>query len=121
MSLFDIAFQETLAKIMKEEWEPDNRAVWKDGSPVMTKRIFGVVNRYDLSKEFPAVTIRPIPMKTLFAEIDWIYIMQSNNINDLRGGIWDSWADSTRSIGKAYGAQVAKPVFGYDNQMDYIL
>jgi len=106
---------------MKEEWEEDHRAVWEDGSPVMTKRIFGVVNRYDLSKEFPAPTIRKALIKTPFDEIDWIYRQRSNNVNDLRAKIWDAWADSEGSIGQAYGAQVAKPVFGYDNQMDYIL
>lgn len=121
MTQIDVFHQETLKKLLAEEWEPDNRAVWEDGTPVMTKRIPFVVNEYDLSKEFPASTIRPVPFKTCFREIDWIYRQRSNNVNDLKGKIWDSWADKTGSIGKAYGFQVAKPVYGYDNQMDYVL
>lgn len=121
MALIDEYQKETLERILAQEWTPDNRAVWKDGTPIMTKRIFGVVNRYDLSKEFPAPTTRPLPLKTIFDEIDWIYRKRSNNINDMKAKIWDEWADETGSIGEAYGAQVAKPVYGYDNQMDYVL
>ncbi|MEK1828849.1 thymidylate synthase [Priestia megaterium] len=121
MSYMDIVTKQTLGEILKQEWEVDNRAVWKDGTPVMTKRIFGVVNRYNLAKEFPAPTLRPLPLKTIFDEVDWIYRKRSNNVNDLSATIWDDWADDEGSIGQAYGAQVAKPVFGYDNQMDYIL
>lgn len=101
MSLIDHYHQDTLRKLLKEEWEPDNRAVWEDGTPVMTKRIPFVVREYDLSKEFPAPTIRKVPIKGVFREIDWIYRMRSNNVNDFKGSIWDSWADESGSIGKA--------------------
>jgi thymidylate synthase len=121
LALIDKYQQETLKQILAQEWEPDNRAVWEDGSPIMTKRIFGVVNRYDLTKEFPAPTIRPVPLKTCFREVDWIYRKRSNNVKDFNGKIWDSWADETGSIGKAYGYQVNKPVYGYKSQMDYVL
>lgn len=121
MTQIDLFHQETLRKLIAEPWEPDNRAVWEDGTPVMTKRIPFVVNEYDLSKEFPASTIRPVPLKTCFREIDWIFRQRSNNVNDFKGKIWDSWADEAGSIGKAYGYQISKTVFGYDNQMDYIL
>lgn len=121
MAHADTLARNTLSQILDQDWEVDNRARWKDGSPIMTKRIFGVVNRYDLSKEFPASTLRPLPLNICFREIDWMYIQQSNNVNDLKAGIWDDWADESGSIRKAYGYQVAKPVFGYDNQMDYIL
>lgn len=121
MSKIDVIHQETLKKLLNEPWEVDNRAKWEDGSPVMTKRIPFVVNEYDLSEEFPIPTIRPLPFKTCFREIDWIYRKRSNNVNDFKGKIWDSWADDSGSIGKAYGYQIAKPIFGYDNQMDYVL
>lgn len=121
MNQYDLQFIERLKELSEEEWEIDNRAKWEDGSPVATKRILHVVNKYDLSKEFPASTLKPTPMKYCFREIDWIYRKRSSNVNDLGIDIWDSWADSTGSIGAAYGAQVAKPVFGYDNQMDFIL
>ena len=40
------------------------RAKWADdGAPAHTRKIFGVCNRYDLSEEFPALTLRPTPMK----------------------------------------------------------
>lgn len=113
--------QDTLELILAQDWTPDNRATWKDGSPIATKRIFGVVNRYDLSKEFPAPTIRPLPLPVIADEIDWIYVKRSSNVNDLNSKIWNDWADETGSIGEAYGAQVAKPVYGYDNQMDFVL
>lgn len=121
MSTIDRYHQETLRELLAEEWEPDNRAVWADGTPVMTKRLPFVVRTYDLSKEFPASTIRPVPLKTTFREVDWIYRKRSNNVNDFNGKIWDSWADEDGSIGSAYGYQVAKGIYGYDNQMDYIL
>ena len=34
------------------------RPVWEDGTPAYTIKKFGVVNRYDLSREFPAMTLR---------------------------------------------------------------
>jgi thymidylate synthase len=121
MSLYDLQFIDNLKQIMNQEWEVDNRATWKDGSPVATKRILHIVSKYDLSVEFPASTLKPTPLKSCFMEDDWIYRKQSSNVNDLGIHIWDAWADETGSIGNAYGSQVAKPVFGYDNQMEYIL
>ncbi|MBU8772162.1 thymidylate synthase [Cytobacillus oceanisediminis] len=53
----------------------------------MTKRIFGVVYRYDLSKEFPAPILRPVPLKTCFDEVDSTYRQRSNNAIDFRGKI----------------------------------
>lgn len=121
LSAIDKAHQETLRRLLDEPWEDDNRATWEDNTPVKTKRLFGITTRYDLSKEFPASTIRGAPMKTCFREIDWIYRQRSNNVNDFKGKIWDSWADEDGSLNKTYGYQIAKPVGKYDNQMDYIL
>ena len=33
------------------------RPVWEDGTPAYTIKKFGVVNRYDLRKEFPAMRL----------------------------------------------------------------
>lgn len=121
MTIADKIFRQNLLDLMSESWESDNRARWDDGTLIETKRVISVVNRYDLSKEFPALTLRPTPIKGTFNEDDWIYRQRSNNVNDLKSEIWNPWADKTGSIGKAYGYQVAKPVFGYDNQMDYVL
>lgn len=121
MSNYDVNFKHNLIDILNQEWEIDNRAKWKDGTPVATKRTLHVVNQYDLSKEFPASTLKPTYLKTCFREIDWIHRKQSSNVNDFNAKFWDDWADETGSIGEAYGRQVAKPVFGYENQMEYIL
>lgn len=82
------------------------RPVWEDGTPAYTIKKFGVVNRYDLSKEFPALTLRHTAIKSCVDEMLWIWQKKSNNVHDLRSHIWDSWADENGSIGKAYGYQM---------------
>ncbi|HJD42204.1 MAG TPA: thymidylate synthase [Candidatus Mediterraneibacter quadrami] len=82
------------------------RPVWEDGTPAYTIKKFGVVNRYDLSKEFPALTLRRTAIKSCVDEMLWIWQKKSNNVHELRSHIWDSWADETGSIGKAYGYQM---------------
>lgn len=83
------------------------RPTWPDtGEKAYTIKKFGVVNRYDLRKEFPALTLRRTAIKLAFDEILWIWQKQSNNINDLNSHIWDEWADENGSIGKAYGYQI---------------
>ncbi len=82
------------------------RPKWEDGTAAYTIKKFGVVSRYDLSKEFPALTLRRTAIRTAVDEMLWIWQRKSNNINDLKGHIWDSWADETGSIGKAYGYQM---------------
>lgn len=82
------------------------RPKWEDGTDAYTIKKFGVVNRYDLSKEFPALTLRKTAIKTAVDEMLWIWQRKSNNIKDLKGHIWDSWADESGSIGKAYGYQM---------------
>jgi len=82
------------------------RPVWEDGTSAYTIKRFGVVNRYDLSKEFPALTLRRTAIKSCVDELLWIWQKKSNNVNKLKSHIWDSWADETGSIGKAYGYQM---------------
>ena len=82
------------------------RPVWEDGTSAYTIKKFGVVNRYDLSKEFPALTLRRTAIKSCVDEMLWIWQKKSNNVNELKSHIWDSWADETGSIGKAYGYQM---------------
>ena len=82
------------------------RPVWEDGTSAYTIKRFGVVNRYDLSKEFPALTLRRSAIKSCVDELLWIWQKKSNNVNELKSHIWDSWADETGSIGKAYGYQM---------------
>jgi thymidylate synthase len=82
------------------------RPKWDDGSMAHTIKQFGVVNRYDLSVEFPILTLRPTNLKAAIDEILWIWQRKSNNTNDLNSKIWNSWADENGSIGKAYGYQL---------------
>lgn len=82
------------------------RPHWEDGTSAYTIKRFGVVNRYDLSKEFPALTLRKTPIKSCTDEMLWIWQKKSNNVNDFDGNIWDAWADTDGSIGKAYGYQM---------------
>ena len=49
------------------------RPVWEDGTPAYTIKKFGVVNRYDLRKEFPAMTLRRTALKSAMDEILWIW------------------------------------------------
>ena len=85
------------------------RPVWTDtGEKAYTIKKFGVVNRYDLRKEFPALTLRKTAIKSAFDELLWIWQKHSNNIHDLNSHIWDEWADQTGSIGKAYGYQIGQ-------------
>ena len=84
------------------------RPKWEDGISAFTIKRFGVCNRYDLRKEFPAITLRKTAIKSAFDEILWIFQRKSNNIHDLKPHIWDEWADETGSIGKAYGYQIGK-------------
>ena len=82
------------------------RPHWPDGTPAYTIKKFGVVNRYDLRKEFPILTLRSTSLKLCTDELLWIWQKKSNNIHDLGSHIWDEWADEDGSIGKAYGYQM---------------
>ena len=100
------------------------RPHWEDGTPAYTIKQFGVCNRYDRRKDFPAITLRRTALKSCMDEILWIWQKKSNNIHDLHSGIWDSWADENGSIGKAYGYQMGvKHQYpeGWFDQTDRIL
>ena len=94
------------------------RPKWEDGSFAYTIKKFGVGNRYDISKEFPALTLRRTGLKSCMDEILWIYQKKSNNIHDLNSHIWDEWADETGSIGKAYGYQIGVKSHYKEGDMD---
>ncbi len=96
------------------------RPKWEDGTAAYTIKRFGVVNRYDLRKEFPALTLRKTALKSAFDEILWIWQKKSNNIKDLHSHIWDSWADEDGSIGKAYGYQLGVKHAYKEGEMDQV-
>ena len=96
------------------------RPKWEDGSSAYTIKKFGVVNRYDLRKEFPAITLRRTGIKSCIDELLWIWQKKSNNVNELNSHIWDSWADKEGSIGKAYGYQMGVKHVYKEGNMDQI-
>lgn len=96
------------------------RPKWEDGSFAYTIKKFGVVNRYDLSREFPAMTLRKTGIKSCVDELLWIWQKKSNNVKDLNSHIWDSWADETGSIGKAYGYQLGVKHQYKEGMMDQV-
>ena len=109
MSYADQLFIQNCKDILENGvWDTDYevRPVWEDGTPAHTIKRFGIVNRYDLTKEFPVITLRRTAFKSAVDELLWIWQKKSNNILDLKSHIWDSWADETGSIGKAYGYQL---------------
>ena len=109
MSYADIVYKETCRKILSEGvWDTDRevRPRWPDGTPAHTIKTFGVVNRYDLKKEFPIMTLRRTYYRSCIDELLWIWQKKSNDVHELPSHIWDSWADENGSIGKAYGYQL---------------
>ncbi len=110
MSYADRVFIENCKDILLNGVSDANLEVrprWLDGSPAHTVKKFGIINRYDLSKEFPILTIRKTAFKSAVDELLWIWQKKSNNVNLLSSHIWDSWADESGSIGKAYGYQLS--------------
>lgn len=110
MSQADLIFIDMCKDILENGFSDEGAEVrprWSDGTPAHTIKKFGVVNRYDLSAEFPILTLRPTNFKNAIDEILWIWQKKSNNIRDLNSHIWDAWADENGSIGKAYGYQLA--------------
>lgn len=127
MSKADKIFVNMCNDIIEKGFSDEGQEVrpkWEDGTPAHTIKKFCVVNRYDLSEEFPILTLRPTYLKSAIDEILWIWQKKSNNIKDLKSHIWDSWADSDGSIGKAYGYQMRvkhKYKEGEFDQVDRVL
>ena len=123
MSRADEIFQQNCRDILDHGvWDTDQavRPHWDDGTPAHTVKKFGIVNRYDLREEFPILTVRRTYWKTAVDELLWIWQKKSNNIRDLNAHIWDSWADETGSIGKAYGYQLGVKHRYPEGEMDQV-
>ncbi len=123
MSLADTTFINMCRDILENGTSTEGervRPVWPDGTPAYTIKKFGVVNRYDLTKEFPLLTLRRTALKSATDEILWIWQKKSNNIHDLHSHIWDEWADEDGSIGKAYGYQMGVKHQYKEGMMDQV-
>ena len=127
MSSADLTFIENCKHILEQGISSEGEGVrpkWPDGTPAHTLRVFGIVNRYDLSAEFPALTLRRLAFNNCVDEILWIWQKKSNNVKDLNSRIWDAWADENGTIGKAYGYQLGlrhKYKEGMFDQVDRVL
>ena len=123
MSYADKLFIDMCQDILDNGYSTEGEKVrpkWEDGSYAYTIKCFGVVNRYDLSKEFPALTLRKTFFKSAVDEILWIWQKKSNNVHDLKSHIWDEWADPDGSIGKAYGYQLGVKHQYKEGMMDQV-
>ena len=124
MSLADDLFINMCKDIIDNGYSTEGEKVrpkWEDGTYAYTIKRFGVVNRYDLSKEFPAITLRKTYVKSAIDELLWIWQKKSNNVHDLKSHIWDSWADENGSIGKAYGYQLGVKHKYKEGMMDQVV
>lgn len=127
MSYADELFINMCKDIIENGYSTEGEKVrpkWEDGTSAYTIKRFGIVNRYDLLKEFPAITLRKTYIKSAVDEVLWIWQKKSNNVNDLKSHIWDSWADADGSIGKAYGYQMGvkhKYAEGMMDQVDRLI
>ena len=123
MSRADEIFIQNMKDIMENGFSDEKLEVrphWEDGTPAHTIKKFGIVNTYDLQEELPILTIRRTAFKSCLDELLWIWQKKSNNIHDLKSHIWDSWADETGSIGKAYGYQLAKKSIYPEGEFDQV-
>lgn len=123
MSRADEIFIDNCRDILENGiWDTDRevRPRWEDGTPAHTIKKFGIVNRYDLSEEFPLLTLRRTYWKSAIDELLWIWQAKSNNVNDLRTRVWDAWADENGSIGKAYGYQLGVKHHYPEGDMDQV-
>ena len=123
MSKADKLFVDMCSSILEDGFSSEGqtvRARWEDGTPAHTIKRFGIVNRYDLQEEFPALTLRPTAIKSAVDEMLWIWQKKSNNIRDLNSRIWDEWADENGSIGKAYGYQLGVKYRFSHGEMDQV-
>ncbi len=110
MSIADEIYRQTCRDILDNgfyDTDLEVRPRWLDGTPAHTVKKFGVVNRYDLSKEFPLMTLRKTYFKSCVDELLWIWQKKSNRVAELNSHVWDSWTDEEGTIGKAYGYQLA--------------
>lgn len=123
MSMADRIFVDMCRDILENGTRTEGEKVrprWEDGTPAYTIKKFGVVNRYDLSREFPILTLRKTALKSATDEMLWIWQSKSNNIHDLHSHIWDQWADEDGSIGKAYGYQMGVKHSYKEGMMDQV-
>lgn len=127
---FDTQYKEIINNIIDNGiWDKDQsvRTVWADGTPAYSKSVISQKMRFD-NTEIPILTTKFVAWKTAIKELLWIWQKKSNVVQDLRDmgvNIWNEWELPNKTIGKAYGYQLAKKNRLIDNiyvdQVDYLL
>lgn len=127
MSRFDRVYRD-IVKTVNELGEMSSgnvRTKYADGTPAHYKSYIGYQFRLDNSdNEAHLLTTRFCTSKDPIRELYWIWIMQSNSVDELKKmgcKFWDEWRLEDGTIGKAYGYQIAKKTFGYLSQLHYIV
>lgn len=129
MSLADKYFKEEVNQILTTGFNDEQyevRPKWPDGVPAHTIKTFCAVRRYDLSKEFPVLTLRTQMFKGVVRELLWMWQKKSNIVDELgkSASIWRAWEDENGTIGKTYGYQLGKVSdYGYGkfDQVDNLI
>ena len=129
MSLADTYFKNEVNQILTTGFNDEKyevRPKWPDGVPAHTIKTFCAVRRYDLSKEFPILTLRTQMFKGVVRELLWMWQKKSNVVDELgkSASIWRAWEDDKGTIGKTYGYQLGKVSdYGYGefDQVDNLI
>ena len=113
MSQADKYFIEEAVHLLTEGFNDKDylvRPKWPDGTPAHTIKTHCVVRRYDLSKEFPALTLRTQAFKGVVRELLWMWQKKSNVVDELGKSaiIWKAWERPDGTIGKTYGYQLGQ-------------
>ena len=115
MTTADLRLTQDISNILNNGFKDENpRPKYADGSPAYTISVNHVVRTYNLQKEFPICSLRPIAWKSGIKEILWIYQDKSNSLDLLRDKYnihyWDDWEskDMPGTIGVRYGETVRK-------------
>lgn len=113
MSLADKYFKEEVNRLKTEGFNDKDypvRPKWPDGTPAHTIKVHCAVRRYDLSKEFPALTLRTQAFKGVVRELLWMWQKKSNVVDELgkSAAIWRAWERPDGTIGKTYGYQLGQ-------------
>ena len=113
MGQADKYFKEEVNRLLTEGFNDKDyevRPKWPDGTPAHTIKVNCAIRRYDLSKEFPVLTLRKQAFKGVVRELLWMWQKKSNVVNELgkSANIWRAWERPDGTIGKTYGYQLGK-------------
>lgn len=112
MNKVDKYMNDITMRILNEGYKDINpRPKYADGTPAHTISVNHTCRSYDLQKEFPICTLRPMAWKTGIKEIFTIYQKPTNEIEKMHEmGVnwWDEWDIGDGTIGQRYGATVSR-------------